>query len=589
MTRENLEKHYQETLQDYQRVSHYSYICSVIRFISLLMFVVLLLMGYFQKHYYLYPIAFLWIFFFVGVVIYHHKIKAKESLCQALLQVYQQHIQRRDGQWKMFSQTGQEFIQEESYQVKDLDILGKNSLFQMINIAFSYKGQEKFVQFLTQDITRDELLKRQEAVRELSQKEDFVYHMEMYGQFIQDKQTSSSFYETYQHTMKSISPFLFVFTFMTFLGLLGVICHIAYPYSRVCLEVGIVIQLCLVFIMKHKHDILFQDVCLWNCNLQSYQKIFVYISQQEFHSSLLKELQSRICFEYHAVEGIHKLSRLSQRINYRQNIFAYIMFNALFMFDFVMRNQYINWLLQYGKTIHLWFDDLAYIEALMSLSVLSLDEFSHTMPDIVDTQQPTLSFTQLKHPLIPLEKSVGNSLTMEHQVCVITGSNMSGKTTFMRTIALNLVLAYAGGYVFAEMMTCSLMHILTSMRIQDNVEEGISTFYGEILRIKQMIEYGKHHLPMICFIDEIFKGTNSLDRIAGAKATLQKLSQPYMFTFLTTHDVELCRVDDITFSNYHFCESYQDNHIYFDYRIQKGPSQSTNGQFLLKQLGIIDN
>ena len=168
---------------------------------------------------------------------------------------------------------------------------------------------------------------------------------------------------------------------------------------------------------------------------------------------------------------------------------------------------------------------------------------------------------------------------------MITGSNMSGKTTFMRTIALNLILAYAGGFVFAKNMSCFPMHIMTSMRVKDNVEEGISTFYGELLRIKEMIEYSHKKQPMICFIDEIFKGTNSLDRIAGAKATIEKLSLPYAYTFLTTHDLELGQLKK---QNYHFDEYYEDEHIYFDYKIKKGISKSSNGQFLLKQVGILD-
>ena len=198
-----------------------------------------------------------------------------------------------------------------------------------------------------------------------------------------------------------------------------------------------------------------------------------------------------------------------------------------------------------------------------------------------------LSFHHLRHPLIPQDKVVGNDFHLEHQTNVITGSNMSGKTTFMRTVALNLVLAQAGGYVFADDMTCSYMHILTSMRVRDNVEEGISTFYGELLRIKDMITYSQTQQPMICFIDEIFKGTNSLDRIAGAKATLEKLSLPYCMVFITTHDFELTKMDHVLYSNYHFEEHYVDGQLCFDYQIKKGPSTSTNGKFLLQQVGIL--
>ena len=167
---------------------------------------------------------------------------------------------------------------------------------------------------------------------------------------------------------------------------------------------------------------------------------------------------------------------------------------------------------------------------------------------------------------------------------------MSGKTTFMRSIGVNLVLAYAGGYCTASSLQVSLMELCTSIRTEDDVNEGISTFYAEILRIRQMIEVSRKQIPMISMIDEIYKGTNSKDRIFAARETIRKLSKPWSFTLITTHDFELCDLEhdaETDAGNYYFTEHYEDNQICFDYKLRDGRATTTNARYLLRMAGII--
>ncbi len=164
---------------------------------------------------------------------------------------------------------------------------------------------------------------------------------------------------------------------------------------------------------------------------------------------------------------------------------------------------------------------------------------------------------------------------------------MSGKTTFLRTIGINLVLAYIGAPVFSDDMECSLLKIYTSMRITDDLKNGISTFYGELIRIKDIIDGAKIDKKMIFLIDEIFRGTNSKDRITGADTVIRNLSKAGVLGALTTHDLELCSIsEDKRVRNYHFSEYYKDNKIYFDYKIREGKSTTTNAKYLMKIVGI---
>ena len=589
MTLQKFQKLYNEThdiCQDLHKKSNY---IAIMRFVLGMGVIAGLLVGYFQNLHILYGISLLCLIIFLVTIRYHDSIKQDLLEKQSLANVYQDHIKRMTNQWTTFSETGQAYLNDNPKAI-DLDIVGHHSLFQMINLAFTQKGQKKLADILIEDgIQQEELEKHQETVLEMSQHEAFVLQLEAYGKMTQaHKETVIQNFMTHFniHSYEKISPFVFIVSFITIVSLFCLCFSIGLPYTLASFEIGAVAQLCFAFLNLKKHQELFEPVAFLNKSVQSYLRIFQLIEDERFESQLFKALQLEICVKGKAVKGIQELSRLSQRIGYRQNIIAILVLNALGLYDFWLRNQYIGWLEKYHQDLERWFDGLGQIEVCASLSVLKIDDFDVVMPKV--QKEKLLSFKNLRHPLIVKEKVVGNSFVMKDSVCVITGSNMSGKTTFMRTIGLNLVLAYAGGFVLADQMTCCHMHIMTSMRVKDNVEEGVSTFYGELLRIKEMICYAKEEKPMLCLIDEIFKGTNSLDRIAGAKATIQKLSLPYSMTFLTTHDFELCRSQNVECLNYHFDEFYENNHICFDYLIKEGQSQSTNGQFLLKQLGIME-
>lgn len=586
MTKEQFEKVYQQTQQECKHHHQQSNQLAIIRFICMFIAILSLLIAYFQTITWLYIMSLMSLILFVILVVIHNRIKNEYQQLKATEKVYQKHLDRIAGRWREFLHTGDEYLDEKDYKSLDLDVFSKNSLFQMINIAFSQKGQKRLAELLIKDSQRDEILQRQAAVKELAENEDFVFQLETLGYLIPTKKTKTIdqwIALVHQQKVSTITPAIFIVSFLTILGLLGLCFQIGTPYSQVLFEIGVVFQLGFVILNLKKHQELFAPIEDLSQGLESYAQCYAHIHNCEYHCEYLRYLKNKMCIEGKAVEGILELSKLAQRVIYRHNIFAFLFLNGLGLFDFYLRNQYAKWLNEYGQLVACWFDGLAEIEALMSLSVLKIDDFKVTLPQI--TEEKTLSFQELCHPLIDQKQVVGNDFSMEKPLCIITGSNMSGKTTFMRTIGLNLILAYAGGYVFGESLQCSCLHIMTSMRVKDNVEEGVSTFYGELLRIKDMIQYAKKKEPMLCLIDEIFKGTNSLDRIAGAKATIEKLSLPYSYTFLTTHDLELSRIQQM---NYHFDEYYQDGQIYFDYQIKKGPSKSTNGQFLLKQLGILE-
>ena len=189
---------------------------------------------------------------------------------------------------------------------------------------------------------------------------------------------------------------------------------------------------------------------------------------------------------------------------------------------------------------------------------------------------------ELKHPL--LKECVSNSFSSSNGVNIITGSNMGGKTSFIRTIGINILLMNAGTYVCASSFSSSLFKVFTSISISDSISEGISTFYEELLRISEAIKYSDGN--RLILIDEIFKGTNYNDRIYGALKVIDKFNDNRTILFITTHDFELCDVKNV--SNYYFKEYYEGENIKFDYKIRQGKCTSTNAKYLMNRLGIVD-
>jgi len=193
------------------------------------------------------------------------------------------------------------------------------------------------------------------------------------------------------------------------------------------------------------------------------------------------------------------------------------------------------------------------------------------------------------HPLLVEAKRVCNHVEIDNDLGIITGSNMSGKTTLLRTVGINLVLAYAGTGTCAKKMECSIMEIFTSMRVTDDVNSGISTFYAELLRIKMIVDYSHQKENMIFLIDEIFRGTNSRDRIIGARNVIKNLHQKWIIGLISTHDLELCDLEyekNCKSKNYHFEENFIGDEMKFDYQLRLGRSTTTNAQYLMKMVGI---
>ncbi|MDE6661064.1 MAG: hypothetical protein K2J93_04530, partial [Anaeroplasmataceae bacterium] len=308
--------------------------------------------------------------------------------------------------------------------------------------------------------------------------------------------------------------------------------------------------------------------------LSAYKRLAKDVMTIKLEDPYYKKLQQSIEKEY---SSLVELSRIFDILSYRKNIILSIVGNGIFFLDLFIAI-FFNSFTKRLKSIEECLDALSELELMLSLATIGMDQEVYSLPTITEG----FKIVEGYHPLV--KACVPNSFEFKNGI-VLTGSNMSGKTTFMRMLGVNQVLANAGGLVCAKELQTGQYEVVTSLRANDMLQEGISTFYAEVNRMKRIMEESKNPNTLV-LVDEIFKGTNAKDRIFAAKEIIKKLDSLGVYFLITTHDFELCDVESI--QNYHFDEEYIEDKISFDYKIKDGKCQKTNAIYLLKLAGVLD-
>lgn len=539
---------------------------------------------------------------FIIACIYHDHYIEKVAHEDGIILIDEQNIKRRNGEWQEFADTGKEYIDYSHDYAMDLDIIGEKSLFQFLNSTHTYYGRTAFsTDLLNADYSEQEIGKRQKAIAELSGRYDFTSELEYrfskigmeedFPELIRELEQKDRFFK---YTWEKY--ILWVFRFLTVISVFyGLFAGTGQRWAFAGIIVSLQILLCILGGGKIKKyiGILYRAAC----KLDSYNTVIDWILEQEFTSDKMKSIQKQAELSGLAVQ---KLSDIYQNIAQCHNGIAKLILDALFLWSYKNAVDLDVWKQKYGDSIETCFLALGELESLLSFANLPRVCEGVCLPEYTEKEN-FLRAEKLGHPLIDNEKRICNDVTLHQQIFIISGSNMSGKTTFMRTVGINLVLAFAGSFVCAKEMSFSNVKVVTSMRIVDNLKEETSTFYAELKRIKKIIDQARREKKTFFLIDEIFRGTNSIDRMKGAEGVLKELWKCGAAGMITTHDLEICRLaqEGDTESakrqgyhnivNYSFCETYQGDEIHFDYRLRKGKSNTTNGQYLLKQIGILKN
>ena len=317
----------------------------------------------------------------------------------------------------------------------------------------------------------------------------------------------------------------------------------------------------------------------------------LHIEKEKFGSPLLQQLQ--LSFQHNNQEAsgiIRQLKSILDRFDYRLNIVVFIPLNAFLLWDLQQILLLEKWKSANKELVSNWYKNLATIESLSSIGNLSFNHPDWCFPILTDTKG-TFITEEMGHPLIVPAKIVTNSFSTEDtgKLNLITGSNMAGKSTFLRSVGVNTVLAMTGAPVCARKLILHPTKIISTMRVNDNLEESTSTFYAELKKLKTIIEAVNKQENVLLLLDEILRGTNSFDRHTGSEALIKQLIQKKAVGLLATHDLELAKLMNqypSAIINYHFDVQVNNEELYFDYKLKRGICQSMNASLLMKKIGI---
>ncbi len=492
---------------------------------------------------------------------------------------------------------GSWFVNDKHSYTSDLDIFGEGSLYQLINRAATFPGIFKLAKWLNGSESKDVILLRQRAVKELGSKNDWRIDMQAHLVFSikQQKEQIKNLLNYLKIPIEledrkwlalysKIAPYL-----------LSVIIIVAIFYTPARYLAGL-LALANVRIVLSKAKIVNKtDLIAGKIgeSLKHFVSAFKSIENEEWESEYLKVQSGRIKrIDDEAISvRVEELSKLINQLNYRLNVVATFILNTFLLWDIRMVIAIENWKRNNQQNLEEAFDVIAEYEALISLTSLRINYPDWCFPEIVENDTYTIAAKQIAHPLIPVSQRIANDyeLTDTYKIDIITGSNMAGKSTFLRTIGINIVLALCGAPVCAESMQVSVMTVLSYMRIKDSLNESTSTFKAELDRLQMLLAAVDSDAKIFFLIDEMLRGTNSVDKYLGSKAVIQQLIGKKGVGMVATHDLQIAELEKQYpdyIRNFYFDIQVKDGEMLFDYKIKHGECKTFNASLLLKRIGI---
>lgn len=500
----------------------------------------------------------------------YYQLKLKKNLEF----IYKRHENRRNLNYQGFTANGRELIHYQDYKELDLDLLGPRSLYQYLCLAKSKAGKEKLAKQLTEPELKTQEFKncvyalagREEAL----QLEASLHQMDQEAQDCDQAELMAIARKRITIPWYGILLCCLSYIALIALAILASTLSFSPYYLLFFIPLNfIIVKKCL------KSEVFVFPATRYSNLLAVYQRLAKDILSFPLEDPYFKQIQNTIQTQY---ASLVKFSRIFEMLSYRKNALLSILGNGIFYLDYLLSLRY-NSFSKHLESIEECLDAFSEVELMLSLAVIGMDNEVYSLP-VEDT---SFFIEEGYHPLV--KDCVPNSLNFEKGI-ILTGSNMSGKTTFMRMLGINQILANAGGIVCAKSFHTMHLDVLTSLRANDMLQEGISTFYAEVNRMKKIMEESKRKKTLV-LIDEIFKGTNAKDRIYAAQEIIKKLNSYGVYFLITTHDFELCDTKNII--NYHFDEEYIEDKITFDFKLKSGKCQKTNAIYLLKIAGVLDN
>lgn len=478
----------------------------------------------------------------------------------------------------------------------DFDLFGNGSLFQYLNRCSTRAGKDRLADgFTHSEMDKDVIILRQQAIKELSEKIEFVQTFQTAGRFLEEKGDEMPNIlhwlneKEEKNILLKIATIVFPAITVLWVGLivLGVL-------SLGSLVFPVIFSLIAIKYFNKRIVKAHAKLGKTADAFEKYTSLVKLLENEKFISPYLINLQQELIVDN--IKSSHSLTRLFRLLNnfdVRYNVFVSILLNSFMVFDLQVLHRLEKWKFVHKSSVPDWFDALAKFDELIGYSLFAFNNRGQVVFPEVSDELFVFDASALGHPLLNPVFRISNSVQFigKPKVLIITGANMAGKSTFLRTLSVNLILAMNGAPVCAKKFRFTPCDIMSSIKIQDSLSNHESYFYAELLRIKAVIEHVKTHPNTFVILDEILRGTNTKDKQLGSIGLLKKLINENAIAIIATHDLEIGKLEteypDIVI-NYCFEVELQNDQLFFDYKLKQGISSKLNASFLMKKMEIVD-
>ena len=529
---------------------------------------------------------------FIFLTLWDSQIIYRQHLIEELLRINTLESDYLAGNFSALDQ-GERFNDPAHPYAHDLDLFGEDSLFQHLNRTVTFSGTQKLVSWLLSLSKDPEVIhSRQQAAEELCAEPEWCQHFRAAGALhptqaldaviLKSGPTESPFFSKHSTVRLILANTIVIVSW-------AVTSFTPLPFS-ISLVLSL-LQLSALALYIKKINAYHQRLNLFLKTISNYLPLVRLIHDQSFRSPYLQKIRhSLFTPESNSLQALTQLHRIQNSLDQRGNIVIAFILNGLYLKDFHTLLRLDHWRKKYGPDIETWTDVLSEADALISMANYRFNHPAYCLPVIC--QDRLLDTEEIGHPLLKSERNVTNDFSIRslHQIAIVTGANMAGKSTFLRTIGVNLILAQSGNVVCSRYFAFQPMTLFTSMRTTDSLSKDTSYFHAELLRLQQLVNIAQQEDKVFIILDEMLKGTNSVDKLNGSLAFLKRILSYPISGLVATHDLALGELaDDFPehFFNVCFEIVHSGSQITYDYKLHPGISSNMNASILLKQMGLI--
>ena len=525
----------------------------------------------------------------------HNRFFIRKEWLETQARIIQEELQALSGDYSSF-EDGKEYVNPEHPYSFDLDIFGRRSLFQSINRTCTFFGKNRLAKWLQNHLhEKTSIEKRQEMIREISEHTLFREQFRVAG-LVHHGQSSDA--EKIQAWSQSPAQYLHAGWVKSFIWGIPVINSLLLitslagwtSFSWLGLSFGIFLVLSFGIIKRATY--IQETYGKQLKSLNGYARLIALAKAENWKSAGMQELMERFNLNGQSpIQALQQLSKELDRLDLRNNQFLYVLLEGSIFFQLQEIVRIERWKARYGQHISKWLETVGELDALCSLGTFAYNHPQYTYPELTEKPFCFLA-TQMGHPLMPASQCVKNDATIPSRpfFLIITGANMAGKSTYLRTIGVNYLLACIGAPVCCERLKLYPNQLITSLRTSDSLSDNESYFFAELKRLKRIIDLLNQGQQLFIILDEILKGTNSMDKQKGSFDLIRQFMQLKANGIIATHDLllgSLIKQFPEEIRNYCFEADIKENELTFSYKLREGVAQNMNACFLMKKMGII--